>query len=102
MALDFFVEFSQTLFLASPVWDFHASLSFPAGSRTLAIASESCAQRERSETRCFLPPAWSRYPRTRCLFSEPSQEAAIHASPSSRCSAGYSEPVSTRKISPEL
>ena len=39
--------------------DPHASLSFLAGSSTPAMASVSCAHRERSESRRFFPPAVS-------------------------------------------
>src|SRR5580693_4669841 len=59
MALEFFVQFAFT-FLTIPKGKCHASPSLFAGLSTPAMASESCAQRERSDSSCFLPLAVSR------------------------------------------
>src|SRR5580692_12936455 len=100
MVLDLFFQLAFPLSPQPP--EFHGALSYFAGFRTPAIASEICSQRERSFISCFRPAAVSRYTFTSCLFSEVFQSASTHFCFSSRCSAGYKEPASTCSRSPEL
>src|SRR6185436_10272057 len=83
-------------------WASHDSPSASGVRMTPAIAAVSCSQRVRSTASCLRPAAVSRYTRTRCLFSETSQSAAIHFFRSRRWRAGYSDPVSTWRESLEL
>src|SRR6185503_16098325 len=76
----------------APQRQLHVSLS-PVRLRTPAIASDSCVHRERA--------AASWYTRTRWLFSDTFHSARIRPCRSSRCIAGYSEPVSTCSTSDE-
>ena len=73
--------------------------SLPGRPSTRAMASDRLAQRARSATSCLRPTAVSSYCRTRWCFSEVIHSAVIQRRFSSRCSAGYSDPVSTRRTS---
>jgi hypothetical protein len=97
MAADFLAELVVPI---APEPGRPASLRFPL--RIPPIASTSWAHFDRSDASWRRPAAVSRYTRVRWLLSETFQAAPIHLRRSRRCSAGYSEPVSTWSTSLEF